>query len=67
MTKPTNKPIWRNAITDAVIYNPLTGTYRYTQQSTPTSVDNNQNQFWTPMGQQKRNDQSEDRNEDKKY
>ena len=72
MTNPTNKtPIWRSAVNDAVTYDPLTGTYKYLVNE-PIDTTSNQvnylaNEFWTPMGQPKRNDQSKNRNEDKKY
>ena len=69
----TNKtlPVWRNAITDSIKYDPLTGTYKYLV-SEPIDTTSNQvnylaNEFWTPMGQPKRIDQSKNRNEDKKY
>jgi len=46
MTK--NKPQWKSVVSEAVVYNPLTGNYTYTEeQATPTV----QNEFWTPMGQ----------------
>ena len=47
MTK--NKPQWKSVVSEAVVYNPLTGNYTYTEeQATPVQ---NYNEFWTPMGQ----------------
>jgi len=51
----TNKPSpqWRSVVSDAVQYDPLTGTYKYTQKAVPK----NYNQFWTPMGQPRQQQQ----------
>jgi hypothetical protein len=38
---------WRSVVTDAVVYDPLTGTYQYTEQPKPDTY----NEFWTPLGQ----------------
>ena len=48
----TNKtpPQWRSVVSDSVIYDSLTGTYRYTHEAEPVEYD----QFWTPMGQPRR-------------
>ena len=42
---------WRSVTTDAVEYDPLTGKYRYTETYTPPQY----NEYWTPMGQPRRN------------
>ena len=54
----TNKPSpqWRSVVSDAVQYDPLTGTYKYTQKAVPK----NYNQFWTPMGQPRQQQQKID-------
>ena len=53
----TNKPSpqWRSVVSDAVQYDPLTGTYKYTQKAVPK----NYNQFWTPMGQPRQQQQQQ--------
>jgi len=56
MTK--NKPQWKSVVTEAVVYNPLTGNYTYTEQATPTS---NYNEFWTPMGQPRKHIEDKER------
>ena len=56
MTK--NKPQWKSVVTEAVVYNQLTGNYTYTEQATPTS---NYNEFWTPMGQPRKHIEDKER------
>jgi hypothetical protein len=41
---------WRSVVTDAVVYDSLTGTYKYRQQPKPETY----NEYWTPMGQPRR-------------
>jgi|TARA_B110001454_G_scaffold153085_1_gene142425 hypothetical protein len=41
--------LWRSVVTDAVVYDPLTGNYNYKVQNTDTY-----NEYWTPMGQPRR-------------
>ena len=55
---------WRSVTTDAVEYDPLTGTYRYTETYVaPTTT----NEYWTPMGQPRHDKKVYSRDTDKKY
>ena len=60
MTKTEIKTLlpWRSVTSDAVEYDPLTGNYRYTETYTPP---NEYNEYWTPMGQPRRNPIIEDK------
>jgi len=52
--------LWRSVVTDAVVYDPLTGNYRYTETYTPPTsflrevTASEYNEYWTPMGQPRR-------------
>ena len=56
MTENNKPPLWRSVVSDAVTYDPLTGTYKYREpiDTTPDQVNYLSNQFWTPMGQPRR-------------
>ena len=67
MTKPKKNKLpnlpWQSALMNCE-YDPLTGTYRYTE---PPPKTNQTNQFWTSMGQPKRQYEIKYTSNDKKY